>query len=100
MQAFTVAERPDLTEPAWELTRDLFPEYNNHGDVLNRYWGRLTEELPEFQFHFVGDDAESWLAPGRFRCAGTVPSPTCRRELTARSRAGSTRALRTRCARS
>lgn len=32
------------------------PEYNNHGDVLNRYWPRLTEELPEFQFHLVGDD--------------------------------------------
>jgi GNAT superfamily N-acetyltransferase len=54
----TVAERPDLAEPAWELTRDVLPEYNNHGDVLNRYWGRLTEELPDFQFHVVGDDGE------------------------------------------
>ena len=58
VRAFTVAERPDLTEPAWELTRDVFPEYNNHGDVLNRYWGGLTEELPDFQFHVVGDDDE------------------------------------------
>ena len=31
------------------------PEYSNHGDVLNRYWGRLTEERPEFQFHLVED---------------------------------------------
>jgi len=54
----TVAHRPELAEPAWELTRDVLPEYNNHGDVLNRYWGRLTEELPEFQFHLVGDDDE------------------------------------------
>ena len=58
MRAFTVAERPDLTELAWEQTKDLFPEYNNHGDVLNRYWGRLTEELAAFQFHVVGDDDE------------------------------------------
>ena len=58
MEAFTVAERPDLTDRAWERTRDVFPEYNNHGDVLNRYWGRLTEELPNFQFHMVGDDDE------------------------------------------
>jgi hypothetical protein len=58
VESFTVAERPDLAEPAWELTRDVFPEYNNHGDVLNRYWGRLTEELPDFQFHLVGDDGE------------------------------------------
>ena len=36
----------------------MFPEYNNHGDVLNSYWGRLTEELSDFQFHVVGDSDE------------------------------------------
>jgi hypothetical protein len=40
-------------DPAWDATKDQFPEYNNHGDVLNRYWGRLTEERAEFQFHLV-----------------------------------------------
>jgi hypothetical protein len=54
----TVAERPDLVEPGWQATKDVLPEYNNHGDVLNEYWGRLTEERPEFQFHLVGDDEE------------------------------------------
>ncbi len=58
MQTATVAERPDLAGPAWERTRDTLPEYNNHGDVLNEYWGRLTEEHPEFQFHLVGDEDE------------------------------------------
>ena len=43
-------------EPAWELVRDAFPEYNNHGDVLQAYWPRLTEELPEFQFHVLEGD--------------------------------------------
>jgi hypothetical protein len=43
-------------DPAWHATKDQFPEYNNHGDVLNRYWGRLTEERAEFQFHLVEDD--------------------------------------------
>jgi hypothetical protein len=52
----TVRERPELLAPAWELTRDVFPEYNNHGDVVNVYWPRLTEELPEFQFHLVEGD--------------------------------------------
>jgi len=52
----TVAERPELTELAWERTCDTLPEYNNHGDVLNRYWGRLTDERPDFQFHMLGDD--------------------------------------------
>jgi GNAT superfamily N-acetyltransferase len=56
MNAPTVAERPELSDPGWERTKDVLPEYNNNGDVLNRYWGRLTEELPEFQFHVVGDD--------------------------------------------
>ena len=46
-----------MGERAWELTRDTMPEYNNHGDVLNRYWDRLTDELPDFQFHLLdGDD--------------------------------------------
>ena len=65
MRAFTAAERPELLEPAWERTRDTMPEYNNHGDVLNEYWGGLTEKYPEFQFHVVDDD-DSILA--RARC--------------------------------
>ena len=56
MELVTVAERPELAEPASELTKDALREYNKHGDVLNRYWGRLIEERPEFQFHLVDDD--------------------------------------------
>jgi len=55
MEIATISERPDLAGPAWQLTRDTMPEYNNHGDVLNRYWPRLTAELPDFQFHLVDD---------------------------------------------
>jgi hypothetical protein len=54
----TVAERPDLTEPALAATADALPEYNNHGDVLNLYWPRLTAELPEFQFHLIDADGQ------------------------------------------
>jgi hypothetical protein len=64
MEIVTVAERPDLTEPAWERTRDTLPEYNSHGDVLSRYWGRLTKERPDFQFHLV-DDGDEILARAR-----------------------------------
>ena len=35
---------------------DAFAEYNYHGDVLNVYWGRLTEERPDFQFFLLDDD--------------------------------------------
>ena len=64
MKIVTVSERPDLTERAFELTYETLREYNQHGDVLNRYWGRLTEELPEFQFHLV-DEGEEILARAR-----------------------------------
>ena len=43
-----------MLERAWELTKDVIPEYNNHGGVLNLYWGRLTEELPDFQRSLAG----------------------------------------------
>jgi hypothetical protein len=74
MKIATATERPDLLEPAWERTRDTMPEYNNHGDVLNAYWSRLTEELPEFQFGLVGNEDEI-LARGRsipLRWDGTI----------------------------
>ena len=58
MQTATVAERPELSDPAWEATRDTLPEYNNHGDMLNRYWPRLEDERPDFQFHLVGGGGE------------------------------------------
>jgi hypothetical protein len=60
----TVSERPDLTERAFERTDDALREYNQHGDVLNRYWGRLTQERAEFQFHLV-DEADEILARAR-----------------------------------
>ena len=66
-------QRPDLERPGWELTKDTIPEYNNHGDVLNVYWGRLTAELPDFQFHVL--DGDDMLARARtipVRWDGTV----------------------------
>ena len=58
MRTATVTERPDLVERGWERTRDALPEYNNHGDVINVYWPRLTEERPDFQFHLLDEDDE------------------------------------------
>jgi GNAT superfamily N-acetyltransferase len=58
MTIATVAERPDLVDPGWQATRDVLPEYNDHGDVLNEYWPRLTTERAEFQFHLVDHDGE------------------------------------------
>jgi hypothetical protein len=60
-------------DPAWEATKDQFPEYNNHGDVLNRYWARLTEERAEFQFHLIeGDEIAARARCVPVRWDGTV----------------------------
>jgi hypothetical protein len=74
MKIATAAERPELLGPAWDRTQDTLPEYNNHGDILNEYWPRLTEERPDFQFHLTGDEDEI-LARARsipLRWDGTV----------------------------
>jgi hypothetical protein len=74
MKTATAADRPELIDRAWERTRDTLPEYNNHGDVLNVYWHRLTEERPEFQFHLI-DDHDEVLARARsipLRWDGTI----------------------------
>lgn len=56
MQLVTVTDRADLVASASEEMSDTIPEYNNHGETLNRYWGRLTSERPDFQFHLLDDD--------------------------------------------
>jgi len=58
MKIATAAERPGLVGPAWDRTQETLPEYNNHGDVLNEYWPRLTGERPDFQFHLIGGGDE------------------------------------------
>ena len=69
----TMRQRPEVAERAWELTKDTIPEYNNHGDVLGVYWPRLTEELPDFQFHVLdGDDVLARARTIPLRWDGTV----------------------------
>lgn len=72
-QLQTVRQRRDVVDRAWELTKDVWPEYNSHGDVVSRYWPRLVEELPDFQFHLL--DGDEILARARtipVRWDGTV----------------------------
>src|SRR5437870_11599514 len=60
--ARTSAERPDLPErPELE---NVWPEYNRHGEVTNRFWGRLYDDFPEFQFVLYDEAAERPLAEG------------------------------------
>ena len=59
--AFTAAERPDLSE---RVDFDVWPAYNTHGDVLNRYWRRLYDDFAEFQFVLYDDGEDVVLAEG------------------------------------
>jgi hypothetical protein len=59
----TAAERPDL----WERgipSESVWPEYNLHGDVLNQFWGRLDEQLPDFQFVLHDEASDEVVAEG------------------------------------
>src|SRR5512142_823250 len=61
------SERPELWADTDAVSQAVWPEYNNHGEVLNRYWGRLFEEFPDFQF-VLYDDQDGVVAEGH-----TVP---------------------------
>jgi GNAT superfamily N-acetyltransferase len=58
------SERPELWDDSGSLTEEVWPEYNQHGDVLNAYWGRLFDEFPAFQFVLYDDQLGEILAEG------------------------------------
>ena len=59
----TAAERPDLWDRGISSAA-VWPEYNLHGDVLNRWWGFLDADLPQFQFVLYDDAEDEVLAEG------------------------------------
>jgi GNAT superfamily N-acetyltransferase len=58
----TSAERPDL--PDRPELENVWPEYNRHGEVTNRFWGRLYDDFPEFQFVLYDEESDRALAEG------------------------------------
>jgi GNAT superfamily N-acetyltransferase len=58
----TSAERPDRSD--LDDLHEIWPEYNRHGDVLNRYWARLYDDFAEFQFVLYDEDEDVVLAEG------------------------------------
>jgi GNAT superfamily N-acetyltransferase len=68
----THAQRPELAARA---DFNVWPAYNTHGDVLNRYWRRLYEDFAEFQFVLYDGEDDVVLAEGHtipFAWDGTV----------------------------
>lgn len=58
------SDRPELWESLGELSSDVWPEYNLHGDVLNQYWNQLYTTFPEWQFVLFDTAAGQVLAEG------------------------------------
>jgi len=67
MKVIRYTEQPELWANSAEITQEVWPEYNLHGDVVNPYWGRLFDEFPAYQFVLHEDEV---LAEGH-----TVPCP-------------------------
>jgi GNAT superfamily N-acetyltransferase len=72
---FTAQERPDLWEEARSLFRDVWPEYNNHGNDSGTYFGALYPRHAHLQILFFDRERERIVARGRtipFRWDGSL----------------------------
>ena len=58
------SDRPELWESLGDLSSEVWPEYNLHGDVLNQYWDQLYTAFPEWQFVLFDTAAGQVLAEG------------------------------------
>jgi GNAT superfamily N-acetyltransferase len=71
----TADERPDLWARAEDEFRDVWPEYNQHGDVSGEYFGALVPRYAHLQFVVWDTEGEELVARGRsipFRWDGTL----------------------------
>jgi hypothetical protein len=57
-------DRPELWDQIPDLSSEVWPEYNMHGDVLNQYWGDLYDVFPQWQFVLYDGDSAEVLAEG------------------------------------
>lgn len=62
------SEQPELWDSIRDLSDEVWPEYNLHGETLNYYWAQLYDVFPEWQFVLYDPDDQMVLAEGH-----TVP---------------------------
>jgi len=63
-QVIRYDERPELWDSISELSAEVWPEYNLHGQTLNRYWARLYDVFPGWQFVLYDRGEDAVLAEG------------------------------------
>jgi GNAT superfamily N-acetyltransferase len=49
-QVVRYSERPELWDAISDLSAEVWPEYNQHGETLNYYWDQLYDVFPDWQF--------------------------------------------------
>ena len=64
MRLVRYSEQPALWDRLENLSARVWPEYNLHGDVINSYWGRLYDELADWQFVLYDAEQQMPLAEG------------------------------------
>src|SRR5262249_59073646 len=58
------SERPELWDSISDLSDEVWPEYNTHGQALNYYWNQLYDVFPDWQFVLYDPDEAVVLAEG------------------------------------
>ena len=64
MQTIRYADRPELWDDTETVTAEVWPEYNQHGDVVRPNWGRLFDAFPEWQFALYDEQEQAVVAEG------------------------------------
>jgi len=64
LRVHTCAESPDLWERVDDEITDIWPAYNEKGDVVGLHWSRLDEDFRDFQFVLHDEERDRLLAVG------------------------------------
>ena len=63
-QVVRYSEQPELWDEIGDLSGDVWPEYNLHGETLNYYWRQLYDVFPDWQFVLYDPGEQVVLAEG------------------------------------
>jgi hypothetical protein len=63
-QIVRYSERPELWDDIGDLSGEVWPEYNLHGETLNYYWRQLYDVFPDWQFVLYDPGEQMVLAEG------------------------------------
>lgn len=64
VQLIRFSDRPELWSHTGEISAEVWPEYNLHSDVLNKFWERLPDVFPDYQFCLYDEREREILAEG------------------------------------